>query len=62
MNDTPIKNISLNNSCLESSPAMIPIVVLSILWAACLSGGVLPSERTTAHVQVVRFVAPHAPW
>ena len=55
MNDTPIKNISLNNSCLESSPAMIPIVVLSVLWATCLSGGFFQAKEQRPHVRVVRL-------
>ncbi len=34
---------------------MIPIVVLSILWAACLSGGFFQAKEQRPHVRVVRL-------
>ncbi len=34
---------------------MIPIVVLSILWATCLSGGFFQMKEQRPYVQVVRL-------
>lgn len=34
---------------------MIPIVVLSILWATCLLGGFLQAKEQRPHVRVVRL-------